>query len=239
MNKYVYEDEEFYPVPRGKGYYFISKTGKVLSLMRPRFPKILKPSINGNGYYMFGMFSGKDRINENVHRALCEVFLPNPNNLPHLNHKDGCKTNNDLSNLEWCTPKQNTNHAVENGLMTYEHCSVIVSSYTINGSLIKTYPSLHEAGREVGNAAANIHAAIRKKSVASKQLWSYGDALTIEPYKGTSITDFLLVDGERYETVKEVLEKTGISKTTLYEYRRKLGNRFTYKNFEIQIIPLS
>jgi hypothetical protein len=51
-----------------------------------------------------------------LHRILAELFIPNPENKPCVNHKDGVKYNNSLSNLEWCTYQENNNHAFDTGL---------------------------------------------------------------------------------------------------------------------------
>lgn len=57
-----------------------------------------------------------NRKNRNVHRVIAETFIPNPNNLPCVNHKDGNKMNNSVDNLEWCTHSENTIHAYRTGL---------------------------------------------------------------------------------------------------------------------------
>lgn len=57
-----------------------------------------------------------NRKNKNVHRVIAETFIPNPNNLPCVNHKDGNKLNNQVTNLEWCTYSENTTHAYRIGL---------------------------------------------------------------------------------------------------------------------------
>lgn len=85
-------------------------------------------SPNGNIYNLHGdlMIGAIDhcgyrhtilnRKNRNVHRVIAETFIPNPNNLPCVNHKDGNKLNNSVDNLEWCTYSENTLHAYHTGL---------------------------------------------------------------------------------------------------------------------------
>lgn len=72
--------------------------------------------INKNGYKAFGIHENGKNTTIRLHRALAICFIPNPNNLPMVNHKDGCKTNNNLDNLEWVTAQQNVQHAWDNGL---------------------------------------------------------------------------------------------------------------------------
>ena len=54
-----------------------------------------------------------------LHRLIAECFIPNPENLPHINHKDGNRLNNHVDNLEWCTGKHNSKHSYELGLKVY------------------------------------------------------------------------------------------------------------------------
>lgn len=91
-----------------KGKYLVFQNGVVFNLCG----KELKGMIDNSGYKEVNI-KGKF---ERLHRIVATCFIENPNNLPCVNHKDGNKLNNDISNLEWCTHSENTKHAYENGL---------------------------------------------------------------------------------------------------------------------------
>lgn len=79
---------------------------------------IYKLNVSGNGYLAVCVSLGnrKDKLLIKIHKAIAETFILNPNNLPVINHKDGNKLNNNISNLEWITSSDNTFHAYDTGL---------------------------------------------------------------------------------------------------------------------------
>ena len=109
-----------------KGYedlYQVSNLGRVKSLSRKIFngknyyiskEKILKPAKDKDGYVQVLLYKNNRHKTYKVHRLVAMAFLPNPNNLPQINHKDENKQNNYTSNLEWCTPKYNQNYGNRN-----------------------------------------------------------------------------------------------------------------------------
>lgn len=96
--------------------YSVSEDGLVLS---NKTRKIISPSPNKKGYPTVTL-TGK--LSKTVHRIVAETYLPNLNNKPQVNHIDGDKTNNSVSNLEWATAKENMRHASLNGLINTEKC---------------------------------------------------------------------------------------------------------------------
>lgn len=95
------------------GVYKIDKNGNVLSVKRKYVTKsyILPIKIGRGGYLQVSLTKSSNRISFYIHRLLAQTFIPNPENKPQVNHKDGNKLNNSLSNLEWVTCRENTIHA--------------------------------------------------------------------------------------------------------------------------------
>lgn len=77
---------------------------------------IIACPIGTHGYCVFKIWQNGKTRNLQLHRELAKAFVPNPKNLPCVNHKDGNKLNNSIENLEWCTYSQNLQHAYENKL---------------------------------------------------------------------------------------------------------------------------
>lgn len=115
------------PVPGYEGRYLVSNHGRVRSLGRwvrnglssRRWvaPMVLSPHLRSNGYLDIGLRIDNNSKFHFVHRLIAEVFIPNPGNLPEVNHLDGNKTNNCAENLQWVTSAQNKRHAVDTGLL--------------------------------------------------------------------------------------------------------------------------
>ncbi|MCP4985412.1 MAG: hypothetical protein GY928_04865 [Colwellia sp.] len=123
-----YETEEWENVEGSNGYYSVSNKGRVRSNTRIILDykgqsrklegKIINGGITLAGYRQVSLSFNKCIKPYFVHRLTLSSFVPNIENKPQVNHKDGNKLNNTLSNLEWCTCSENTKHAFDNKLAT-------------------------------------------------------------------------------------------------------------------------
>lgn len=163
MSKIV---EEWRPVVGYEGIYEVSDWGNVRSvdktvnclvygkykIKRHIKSAVLKKAITTWGYNQVMLYKDSIGKHKSVHRLVAEAFIPNPNNLPEINHKDECKTNNTVENLEWCDATYNKNYGgrtnkVAKKLLNRPDQSKKVYQYTMDGELVKIWPSVSECGR--------------------------------------------------------------------------------------------
>lgn len=90
-----------------------------LGRKRLRMGKVLNPDIAQNGYYRVTLAKNGTKVQKYLHRLIAEYFIPNPKNLPQVNHIDGNKVNCSIDNLEWVSIKENVVHAYKYGLINH------------------------------------------------------------------------------------------------------------------------
>ena len=93
--------------------YLVSSDGNIYSMKSNKFISQFK---NKGGYLNVHIYIKGREVKRGVHCMVAETFIPNPDNKPQVNHKDGNKLNNNATNLEWCTQSENNTHALVNGL---------------------------------------------------------------------------------------------------------------------------
>lgn len=160
--------------------YLINSEGVIVS---NRSGKILKTQIQNCGYELCHLTNNGSRKAFTVHRLVAKSFIPNPDNKPQVNHKNGIKTDNSVKNLEWVDLKENMRHAFDTGLMVNnikrgrrrmreigkkyakingdrlkqfaKETSKPIIQLDINGKFIKEYPSIKSARKELNISNIN------------------------------------------------------------------------------------
>ena len=160
---------EIWRTPIGKGEiynnYQVSNFGQILSLNYGRTgkPKLLKPEENKRGYLRIVLCKDGKPKRFLIHRLVSETFLPNPDNLSQVNHKDENKTNNFVGtpendykdgNLEWCTPKENCNYGTRTKRVAKAKSKSVIQ-LTLDGEFVREWESAKEAEKN-GFSQGNI-----------------------------------------------------------------------------------
>ena len=150
-----------------EGLYAVTSCGKVWSYKSKKF---LKPGNNHKGYLQVGLSKNGERKWYLIHRLVAEAYLPNPENLPQVNHKDENKTNNCLQNLEWCDQKYNNNYGTRTEKVSNSLKKPILQ-YDLEGNFIREYASATDVGKE---ARCNIVKCLTGKTkTAYNYIWKY------------------------------------------------------------------
>lgn len=155
--------EEWKDIKGFEGRYMVSNTGKILSLhfKGSKEQKCLKPTANERGYLAV-IFYKKSKANRFfVHRLVAEAFLEKPVGMNEVNHRDGNKSNNVYTNLEWCTSSQNKRHGARTGLYDGMVQTVMKQMKPMIATNLETgekhiFYSLTDAHNFMGGNKANI-----------------------------------------------------------------------------------
>lgn len=166
--------EEWRDIEGYENLYQVSNLGRVKSLKFGK-EKILKLKKTWDGYCIVGLCQQNKRKDYLVHRLVAQTFIDNPQNLPQVNHRDENPLNNDVQNLEWCTPKQNINYGTHNQRSAASRINHPKrSKQVLCVETGKIYPSASEVERHLGFSQGNISSACRGKlKTAYRFHWRY------------------------------------------------------------------
>ena len=132
--------------------YEVSNLGRVRKI---KSSKVIFQKNHPAGYKQVTLYKNGKANYRYVHRLVAEAYLDNPNELPFINHKDECKFNNNVNNLEWCTPRYNANYGTCKERMGLAHRKK-VKQYTKDGTFIREWNSYQEAEQQLGLRAGSI-----------------------------------------------------------------------------------
>lgn len=161
----------FADIPGYDGAYRISSDGKVYSANG-----VKATMVSNSGYERVSLWKKGKGKHFSIHRLVASAFIPNPNGLSFVNHKDGNKLNNDVGNLEWCDASGNMKHAYQNALISPKTTKII--QYTPDFEVVREWNSIAEASECLGLNHANVVTVCGQKTnrkLAGGFIWRYAD----------------------------------------------------------------
>ena len=162
-----------------EGKYQVSNLGRVKSLYykckmgyngKSKLLGIYKNRNNDYGYYFTPLNKNGKHKNFFIHRLVAEAFIPNPNNLPCVNHIDEDKSNNKVDNLEWCSYKYNVNYGTCKTRSMLKRSKPVIQ-YTKEGEFVKEWRSIKEAETSIGKRNGIFACLSGKSKTAGGFVW--------------------------------------------------------------------
>ena len=132
--------------------YEVSNLGKVRNIKSGR---ILKPFLHRDGYLVHGLYENNKRKNLFLHRIMAIAFIDNPEEKPKVNHIDENKLNNDLSNLEWCTVRENNIHGTRIKRIAEKNFEKVIQ-LDLNDNILNEFESMTQAEQKTGALVSSI-----------------------------------------------------------------------------------
>lgn len=173
-------EQEWKDIKEYEGLYQVSNLGNIKSLKKTingRWgktkikEKMLILANDKDGYKVVTLCKNGKQKTVKVHRLVAEMFIPNYNKLPQINHKDENKSNNCVDNLEWCTSKYNINYGT-NIKRRIKKTSKVVLQYDLHKNFVAKYKSVHEAQKNT-NVYHIYDCCNRKLKTAGGFIWRY------------------------------------------------------------------
>lgn len=144
-----------------EGLYQVSNLGRV---KRFATGKVLKSGKDGGGYLQVDLCKNGKRKTHRIHRLVAQAFIPNPEHKPEVNHIDEIKTRNMVSNLEWMTAKENSNHGTRNERMAKaisKSMSIPIIAINLKTGESKDFYGTSECSRQLGLNQSNITSVLK------------------------------------------------------------------------------
>ena len=161
--KFIYEGQETD--------YSVSTEGEV----RKDTTNYILSQSSQEDYKFVGLIINGKQKRMRVHRMVALTFIDNPDNKPYVNHINGNRSDNNVENLEWVTPSENTQHAVNTGLFKSGRTRAVIQ-YNLNGEQMATFESATEAARQTGGSQSKITMCCRRqRDSANDYQWRYYD----------------------------------------------------------------
>lgn len=167
------ENEIWKDIKGYEGLYQVSNMGQVKSL--PRYTtkgKILVSVKDKDGYLRVCLSKDNRHKSYYVHRLVAEAFIPNPDNLPEINHKDCNPGNDKIENLEYCDRSYNVNYSNRNKIVS-DRLSKPVIQMTLDGVIIAIWPSIKQAAKNGFDASNICNCCIGKRKTHAGFIWRY------------------------------------------------------------------
>ena len=185
-----------------------------------------------------------------VHRLVAQAYIPNPDNLPCINHKDENKTNNCVDNLEWCTVAYNNAYGERQQRCDYGRGKAVIALK--DGQYYKRYDSIVQAGRDLGINPASISNVVRGNAHTTHGYgFIYETGMTNKELSGESVKDRIAANAryahvkvsqlkkpialyengvmiKRFDSIAAACRETGKDKKTIYEGLRRKNSKWRY-----------